>query len=48
MLQKPPIDNTVSGLMFVDDENNLVAADPNQPTLPGARSGKKLDTQNKT
>lgn len=41
---KPPIDNTVSGLMFVDDENNLVAADPNQPTLPGLAVVKKLDT----
>lgn len=34
---KPPIDNTVSGLMFVDDDNNLVAADPNQPVLTGMR-----------
>ena len=34
---KPPIDNTVSGLMFVDDDNNLVATDPNQPVLTGMR-----------
>lgn len=34
---KPPIDNTVSGLMFVDDDNNLVPTDPNQPLLTGMR-----------
>ncbi len=34
---KPPIDNTVSGLMFVDDDNNLVPKDPNQPLLTGMR-----------
>lgn len=41
---KPPIDNTVSGLMFVDDDNNLVPTDPNQLALPGLSVVKKLDT----
>lgn len=41
---KPPIDNTVSGLMFVDDDNNLVPTDPNQLVLPGLSVVKKLDT----
>lgn len=30
---KPPVDNTVKGLMFVDHQNNLVATDPAQQEL---------------
>lgn len=34
---KPPVDNTVKGLMWVDKNNNLVPRDPDQPDLPGIR-----------
>ena len=30
---KPPIDNTVAGMMFVDKHKNLVADDPYQQKL---------------
>lgn len=41
---KPPIDNTVDGTMFVNDDNQLVSRDPNQPALPGLAVVKQLDT----
>lgn len=34
---KPPVNNTVDGTMFVDDNNNLVSRDPNQPSLTGLK-----------
>lgn len=31
---KPPVDNTSKGMMYIDDDKNLVATDPAQQTLP--------------
>ena len=30
---KPPINNNIDGMMFVDDKKQLVADDPHQPSL---------------
>lgn len=32
---KPPVNNSIPGIMFIDENKNLVANDPNQPPLEG-------------
>ena len=44
---KPPVDNTVKGKMWVDKENNLVAADPDQPILNNLTLVKPVETPTK-
>lgn len=31
---KPPVDNISKGMMYIDDDKNLVATDPEQQSLP--------------
>lgn len=40
---KPPVNNNIDGMMFVDDDKQLVADDPHQPDLPLSLA--KIDTK---